>query len=299
MTDANYSVWLEKPCPTYQTVGETPQPSENRDERQQMPVERPVRSPTINPILENWRTVSGYEGLYEVSDLGNIRRMLRSGGSRQLKPLLSSHHKPAIELYRPGVPCKKRSLSLLVADAFVQNPEGATVVRHFDGNPYNNAANNLFWVLPMKVQRCGIGRKDKLAAIDLPGEEWRAMVGYEGRYEVSNLGRIKSVPFVHPRTGNTLRGNLLRVSTNKDGYSYFRALGSKNIRVHRAVAMAFLPNPNALPEVNHIDGNKQNARLSNLEWITREDNIQHALRTGLIDLDHVKRLPSYRKARRS
>lgn len=103
-------------------------------------------------------------------------------------------------------------------------------------------------------------------------ELWRWVVGYEGLYMVSSMGNIIAVPhdykdglWLRPR--KTSKG-YLSVSLYKDG-KYFKML------VHRAVAQAFIPNPNRLPQVNHIDGNKTNNNVNNLEWCTAQENIRH------------------------
>lgn len=64
------------------------------------------------------------------------------------------------------------------------------------------------------------------------------------------------------------------------GYRFVR-IGKKSYPLHRVIASAFIPNPENKPEVNHIDGNKSNNAVSNLEWVTRKENMQHALKTGL------------------
>lgn len=72
-----------------------------------------------------------------------------------------------------------------------------------------------------------------------------------------------------------------------DGYEYVTLRlnhKKRSFRVHRLVAEAFVPNPNNLPEVNHIDGNKTNNKSTNLEWCSHRDNIEHALNTGLIKI---------------
>lgn len=87
-------------------------------------------------------------------------------------------------------------------------------------------------------------------------------------------------------TGNILgkRGNYLKPYPNNEGYMRVRLYQngvSKQKFVHRLVAEKFIPNPKGLPEVNHIDGNKANNQVSNLEWVTSSDNKLHALATGL------------------
>lgn len=99
--------------------------------------------------------------------------------------------------------------------------------------------------------------------------EWRPVVGYEGLYEVSSLGNVRSV----------LRGAECRQHLNGGGY-WAVSLRGKNRLVHRLVATAFIPNPAGKPQVNHIDSNRQNARLENLEWATASENVKHGYNAG-------------------
>lgn len=110
-------------------------------------------------------------------------------------------------------------------------------------------------------------------------EEWRAVKGYEGYYEVSSLGNIRGIDREVPcknGTSKCIRGRVMRQSTHyKNGYkSVMLTSGCKQKRllVHRIVAQAFIPNPKNIPEVNHIDENKANNTPSNLEWCTHEYN---------------------------
>lgn len=107
-------------------------------------------------------------------------------------------------------------------------------------------------------------------------EQWRPIKGFEGLYEVSNKGRVRSF--------YTREAKVLKPSINKDGY--LKAGLSKDGKmylksIHRLVASAFIPNIGDKPQVNHIDGDKTNNTVDNLEWVTCKENIQHAWNTGL------------------
>lgn len=100
-------------------------------------------------------------------------------------------------------------------------------------------------------------------------EIWKDIKGYEGLYQVSNMGRVR-------RNGNIL-------SLNTVGHGYHSVSLSKNgivrkILLHRLVAEAFIPNPENKPQVNHIDEDKTNNTLSNLEWVTAKENMSHGNR---------------------
>lgn len=111
----------------------------------------------------------------------------------------------------------------------------------------------------------------------MQGEEWRAVVGYEGYYEVSNMGNVRSLPRQTGKYG--FNGCWLRPSINEGGYRQVTLSVdgiSKTITVHRLVAMAFVPNPDGKPQVNHIDENKLNNNAENLEWVTLHENVLHS-----------------------
>ena len=112
-------------------------------------------------------------------------------------------------------------------------------------------------------------------------EEWRDVKGYEGFYQVSNSGRVKSLLY-HTRHGIFSRDKVLS-PTNRDGYRLvgFQVKNSRRtLSVHRLVAEAFLPNFEGKKEVNHKDFNRSNNRVDNLEWCTPVENNHHTLNAG-------------------
>lgn len=110
---------------------------------------------------------------------------------------------------------------------------------------------------------------------ELKVEEWRDVEGYEGFYQVSNFGRVKRIKCIRP---HILKPTLI------SGYCYVdlsKQNQTKQHRIHRLVAKAFIPNPNCKPEINHIDGHKLNNHVANLEWATGVENMEHAVKLGL------------------
>lgn len=117
---------------------------------------------------------------------------------------------------------------------------------------------------------------------DAMKEIWKDIEGYEGFYQISNLGRVKSLG---GWCGTAKRKEKIRsTSLTHDGYVKVRLIHQgkdKTMRVHRLVAEAFIANPKNKDTVNHIDGNKQNNMVSNLEWVDRTEQMIHAYGLGL------------------
>lgn len=103
---------------------------------------------------------------------------------------------------------------------------------------------------------------------NMDGEEWRDLPELQGEYQVSNLGRVKRVKGAE---------RLVKLTTQRNGYVYVTLWLDKTnkcFKTSRLVAKAFIPNPDNLPEVDHLNADKQNNTVSNLEWVTREENLR-------------------------
>lgn len=117
-------------------------------------------------------------------------------------------------------------------------------------------------------------------------EIWKPIKNYEDSYEVSDFGRIRSMDrYTHTWNGQVFKKGVIKtLKEDKDGY--FKVWLSKESKkkpffVHRLVAEAFIVNAEKLPIVNHMDGNKKNNHVDNLEWCTRSHNDKHAFEHGL------------------
>ena len=111
--------------------------------------------------------------------------------------------------------------------------------------------------------------KSKDNASDLK-VEWKLIEGFDGIYSVSNYGDVK----------NNRTGKLMKPRKNEKGYLHIGLTTNgkqKNMRVHRLVAQAFIPNPENKPQVNHIDFDKENNCVNNLEWVTNKENTQYSI----------------------
>jgi len=118
-------------------------------------------------------------------------------------------------------------------------------------------------------------------------EQWRPIKDYEGLYEVSNLGRVKSLPKYHNcgKKSYMQSEKILKLNKRRDGYlqvMLYKDKKEKTLRIHRLVAQAFIPNPENKPFINHIDCDPSNNCVTNLEWVTQKENIQYASKLGRI-----------------
>ncbi len=110
-------------------------------------------------------------------------------------------------------------------------------------------------------------------------EIWKDVIGYEGKYLVSDMGRMSN--------GKYIMKNTISIYSRIGLYSNRKCYLAL---IHRVVAEAFIPNPNNYPCVNHINGIKQDNRVQNLEWCTYSHNLKHAYDTGLKEISTQRRL---------
>ena len=119
---------------------------------------------------------------------------------------------------------------------------------------------------------------------DYPGEIWNNLPGYEGLYQVSNIGRVKRLPsYVRFNHGiRRIRGGIKKVHLQNNGYfiiDLYKNNKRKNMLLHRAVALSFIPNPLNLPVINHKDNNRTNDVVTNLEWCDMSYNMKYSYDT--------------------
>lgn len=193
-----------------------------------------------------------------------------------LTPQMSTKY-PAYNLTIDGVK-KKIKIHRMVAIAFIDNPENKEYVNHIDGDTHNYSIYNLEWATPEEnskhAMKTGLTIKNDQTLTNInesiiPGEEWRTIKDYP-QYLVSNFGRILNI--------NTNR--IKKTPLDNNGYPHVNLWcegKNKTFQVHRLEYIAFYPEENLDGYViNHIDGDKENNKLINLEKITYSENNSHA-----------------------
>lgn len=130
-------------------------------------------------------------------------------------------------------------------------------------------------------------------------EIWKDIKNYEGLYQVSNLGNVRSLDRIRKQFNHNgiatvkYKGRILKKQLQKrTGYHTVTLYNNRKAKiksVHRLVAEAFLENKNKYPVINHIDGNKQNNNVNNLEWCTQSHNVKESYRLGLQKGFHISK----------
>lgn len=149
---------------------------------------------------------------------------------------------------------------------------------------FNNHINLTYMSTSTNVANIPVWQN--LSLENLPNEIWKPVVGYNGYYDISSLGRVKSLSRkVCNRSGSyKTKTRILKGIINPQGYIRFKLSknnSSKKIFAHRLVAKSFLNCNDSDLDVNHKDGIKDNNSILNLEWCTRSENVLHAISTGL------------------
>lgn len=231
-------------------------------------------------VEEIWKDIPSFEGRYQVSNCGRVRSVRYNALNRLDYNYLASNNsvgqKVVSILTRGKVTVYE--IRYLMACAFLGYDISNSVKPkfiHVDGNLHNIHLTNL-----------------RIADYsNLPGEVWRDIKGFEGIYQVSNKGRVKRLArvdsYVRSDTGKQCErpvGEKILKPTITSGYYEVNLRNldaNRYCRIHRLVAEAFIPNLENKPAINHIDGNKLNNNVDNLEWVTAKENVTHAAQTGL------------------
>ena len=209
-----------------------------------------------------WKTFYTYRNVvYQVSDCGSVRSLRKVVQSRY--PSKSYTYRAKIlslvfqKRIKVDVANKRFDVADLVAQHFLPNPLCLSAVSFKDSNPLNCRASNLEW--------CDLAS----TALD---EQWKDISGYDGKYQVSNLGNVRSLAFA--KTRGYVR--MLKPIMKSQGY-YAVTLSGKQHLIHRLVAMCFCDNPHNYNVVDHINTIQTDNRAENLRWTTADGNIKNPL----------------------
>lgn len=162
--------------------------------------------------MEIWKDVRGYEGLYQVSNEGNVK----GPRGHVLKALPRRHGYLAVFLYKDGCPRLHESVHRLVAEAFVPNPEGKPEVNHIDENKQNNRADNLEWVTRKENMRSGTVAA-RIGASGLNGKQSRAII--QKTRDGAVVAVYPSLAEAERQTGFA-KANVCRCAQGDSGYSH-------------------------------------------------------------------------------
>lgn len=210
-----------------------------------------------------WIKVSGFKNPeYEVNEQGDVRKKGETINLR--KNIINGESYYILRKDKLTIRCLQKEL---VANAFVVNPNNFTKIIHKNGDKQNCSFDNLEWV------------KDE------ENEEWVRISGFNN-YEINKKGQIRNYKTKILKKCSATSTGYVVVILKQNGKNYSRA-------VHILVANQFIPNPQNKPIVNHIDENKSNNCVENLEWVTHKENCQHGTRNKKIGERRSKPINEY------
>lgn len=230
-----------------------------------------------------------FSNKYLISNYGRIKSMpnCKNGNRYRILKFKEVKYERRIVFLRKENGYHEGYIHILVAKVFIPNPENLPVVSFKNKNRKDIRVDNLFWSKKTRT-------RPEVIKVKIPKIKVAKIPEIINTYELKSIiiNNVITTYKVH-RDGYVLnhKNEILKGYRSK-GYVKidFRILGKRIIfRMNRLVAEAFIPNPNFLPEVNHIDCNKLNNAADNLEWCTRKQNMAHARANGLLKIG--KRLP--------
>ena len=251
---------------------------------------------------EIWKDIKGFGGLYQVSNMGRVRypdtwimRSYPNGNTARIRTRKGAIKKVKLNRYGYSVAmtqkdCKDKEtipVCKLVASHFGEGYEDGMQIIHVDGDISNNRIDNLSfkWME------------------DLPGEQWKPIKNFEGLYEVSNMGRLRSVykyKNTIVRSGSSaiipVRPKLLYLNKTRSGYYHvilYKESKRYEYSVHRLVALHFCEGYKRGYVVNHKDEDPSNNRADNLEWCTALYNRRYGTATQRIAESNWRKVAQY------
>lgn len=238
-----------------------------------------------NEVIEEWKSVNGLEGIYEISNKGHVRSIkVDKKGDIYYKYLKIGKRNGQVDLYKDGVKIKRSSINQLMLEHFGIPTEKGEVWKSTDNE--NIKISNLGRVYNTRTAHFLEGKNVKATKMSINAfgfstddtEHWCDIEGYEGFYKVSDKGRVVNVKtgrFYKPQGNSRREKPYLKVILSKNGEI-------KSFFVHRLVAKAFVFNPNKEEwnQVNHKNEDKTDNRAENLEWCDNRYNINYGGRSA-------------------